>query len=608
MPYKPYPIYDYKSGLHLAKKPWLIPRDAWQRMTNAHLWRGSIVKRGGYALFHKFVHFKGNESLGSTVDSQLTYTGTLANTPIDTATKAVSIDVGSGWEIFTETAVGSGVLTGDQGGSGTINYTTGAYSITVYTNPGNGKAIVADYNWNDGNAVMGIYNFYTQAGSSQLLAFDTQRMNKYDAVNDKMVDPLESDTFTGGNSDFFWCENWKDKLWLCNNVDRIKTWNGTALAQPDFDIDGGGNDIDRTLLIFAYKGHLVFLRPTEKGTTHPQRARWSAAEDPTDWTNDGFVDAPTLDWIMGADFLGDDLIVFFERSVWCLKYTSDPDLPFRWEKIVDTEGSYATNSVIAFSDEVLTLGPVSFIATDGMDAYSIDKKVPDIVLDINQDKFDYIYSFIIEEMRQIWVSYPTINSTTTSDGIIVLNYEDDAWSKYDLAMSCFGYHEESEEPTFDDVDDPWDSIEWRWDDRIKQAGYPINLGGDTSGNIWKLEQGTSDNGSAIAFDLLSGDWNPYYEEGFGCRLGWIDIFVERDPDTTLTFKAWTDNKSEGAYVLSQDITLDDGSGETNIWVRVPINVEGESVTVGITHEAINANVNIHAIVPFFKKAGKIGYG
>ena len=45
--------------------------------------------------------------------------------------------------MFTDDA--AGVLTGDQGGTGTVNYTTGAISVTFNTAPTNGQAIQASF-------------------------------------------------------------------------------------------------------------------------------------------------------------------------------------------------------------------------------------------------------------------------------------------------------------------------------------------------------------------------------------------------------------------------------------------------------------------------------
>lgn len=66
------------------------------------------------------------------------FSGTLAD-PVDVGTLSITDTV----ETFTDN--GDGTLTGDQTGSGTITYATGAWSVTFNTAPTGGQAITADY-------------------------------------------------------------------------------------------------------------------------------------------------------------------------------------------------------------------------------------------------------------------------------------------------------------------------------------------------------------------------------------------------------------------------------------------------------------------------------
>lgn len=73
---------------------------------------------------------------GATVAFSNTYTN---NVPMQPG----SIIVDDLTEVFTDD--GSGILTGDQGGSGTVNYSTGAISVTFNTAPSDGQAIQASF-------------------------------------------------------------------------------------------------------------------------------------------------------------------------------------------------------------------------------------------------------------------------------------------------------------------------------------------------------------------------------------------------------------------------------------------------------------------------------
>lgn len=82
-----------------------------------------------------------SESIGTGDGSQKTFSGSLTNDCIKKGTLSIT----DGTETFTDN--GNGVLTGDAGGTGTINYASGAYSVTFNTAPSNGASITADYTY-----------------------------------------------------------------------------------------------------------------------------------------------------------------------------------------------------------------------------------------------------------------------------------------------------------------------------------------------------------------------------------------------------------------------------------------------------------------------------
>jgi len=79
------------------------------------------------------------ESVGTGDGVTKTFTGTTAQ-PLVVGRSVVVTD---STETFTDN--GNGVLTGSAGGTGTINYTTGAYSVTFFVAPGGSQPITIDY-------------------------------------------------------------------------------------------------------------------------------------------------------------------------------------------------------------------------------------------------------------------------------------------------------------------------------------------------------------------------------------------------------------------------------------------------------------------------------
>ena len=618
--YQQFPIYDFKAGLILSKDPWLLPKDAFPVMSNMYLDKGVMKKTQGYREWGRFVNGITDEALSNTVDTQLTYSGTLAQTPIRPGDLVIST-AGDG-ETFTDTADTDGyfvgVLAGNKtpAGSGTINYLTGAWSITYGSNPGAAHAITAVYSYYAGLPIMGMPTYYDDAGNSQFLVQNTKRINVYNPTTGKLNDLTETDVFTGDDNNFFWYDNWKERLFITNNIDRVKTYDGATLANLLIDIDNDTtNEVDTCLLIFFYKGHLILLRTMEDGVSFPQRARWSNSNSYTDWYGGsaGFVDCPTIDWIMGADFIGDDLIVIFEKSVWILKYTGDPLLPFEWQQIKSTEGCSATFSLLPFADEILFLGATSIMGTDALDIYNIDQKIPDFSLNFNQSAFQYVYGSVVEELRQAWLAFPSA-SADLNDTVLMLNYEEGNFATFALPIHCLGYYKVTDEPLWDDYDVLWDDLDMFWDEKSTQAGYPISLGGTHDGILYQLNYGGSwqtktlgANGwtvaeTSIPFSLYSGELNPFSEQGQKARLGFIDFLVNKDEGISFFVDFYVDGDTNP--YKTAEVTCDGGAG-TKVWKRVFAGAEGAFHQLQLRHVKANQTLNIHAMNFYLKPSGRI---
>lgn len=99
----------------------------------------SWIDAGNYTTVSNEVIGTGDGTL-KTFSDTLTFKGTSKKT-------CFGIVVTDGVETFTDDF--NGVLTGDKGGAGTINYTTGEISVTFNTAVSNSQNITCDYQWED---------------------------------------------------------------------------------------------------------------------------------------------------------------------------------------------------------------------------------------------------------------------------------------------------------------------------------------------------------------------------------------------------------------------------------------------------------------------------
>lgn len=709
MSYQPFLIAPSKTGLDRSIDPWLAPWDAFNVFKNAHIKRGVIRKRNGTEVFARFAVAQGaitditqaNPAVvtqvnhGFTTGQQIYITGVVGMTEVNNT-------------LFTVTSLSANT------------YSLDGIDSTAYT-----AYVSGGIGWYfQDEPIMGLKTFIKPDGTKQLCVFNTRRMGVYDpalpmgyifgagGTYTGGATNRFADYFTGDSSNFFHTENYRssatitdNKLYITNYVDNIYTWDGTSIVPftPQYGANPG-DIVNRCFFIFAFKQRLVLLSTEENGSLRPQRARWSQAQNPTQWSEivpgqGGFVDAPTGEFIVSAAFLKDVLIVQFTNSWWTLRPTSDPALPFRWDKITDYRPVNAPYASISYDKSVTGIGQGGYSECNGVQVERIDERIPDFVNEVNQDQFEKCYGARYLQEYQTWTLYPS-ESSVNSDKVLVLNEKEGNFSIYDLALSCLGTVNNEQDPAWQDYkafagdttatlpplvwvayDQEEDFGDQRWLSGYLQSGYPIFIGGTHDGYILHLDIGSDDQNSAISMELQSSNWNPYKEEGIGAQLGYIDFFVETDPITEilieffvnnetapyksqlLNFIPQTDNigdisdisnanpavvsihnhgletgdsiqiyRSEGmlslngqsftiTYIDEDNFSLDSvdssalpvylGNGivvkgefqGTKVWKRVFAGAIGFGHYIKITNNATDSPISIHAIMPWFRKAG-----
>lgn len=115
----------------------------WRKVGDVGSIRGSYIDNRQYTTVS-------NESLGTGDAAQKTFAGTLAAVTGVRTCFAIVVDavvVGGATETFTDNR--DGTLSSNLGGTGTINYNTGAISVTFFTAPDTAQSVLADYQWED---------------------------------------------------------------------------------------------------------------------------------------------------------------------------------------------------------------------------------------------------------------------------------------------------------------------------------------------------------------------------------------------------------------------------------------------------------------------------
>lgn len=568
MDYTPFPVSNFRTGLDSEVKPWLLPVDAFQSILNGYIHDGVTYKRAGMQEFGELVHYE---------------------------TRVVDIVAGPGniaiLQLFAPGTLIAGTrvqLNGATGGSfGSLNGIE--YTISIIIGPfvqlfaPDGTTLLMPggvYTLNSATLsifpelpVMGLRTFVNPGNERLLLAMDTRRVCLFDATINAFQ-PLDlADVFTGDNTNFFASATYgrtgafsTPAIFFTNNLDNIRYYQSgltTTALVPDANPTGAAVTIQTCRFMFSIKTRLLLLDTLENGTRFGQRMRWCRAGNPADtgsnWDqvvpgNGGFVDAPTSDNIISAKELQGIILVQFTNSYWTIKPTSDPALPFRWDKLNDFRASDSPYGGIGHDRYVITFGKRGIVACDAVEVTRIDDKIKNFVTDeINTTFFKQVYSERNYAARRSWTLYPSASTeATTSDYALVRTEEEGAWSIYKVQtldrngnpanMSCLGFGEVSQDLAFQDFDGrpgaPDQSFEQFANETFQsffvEGQSEVFLGGDQVGRVLFLEKDGDDLGEPIDFELVSAGWNPFKEQGVSAQLGYVDFYLDADKNTQFT--------------------------------------------------------------------------
>jgi hypothetical protein len=242
-------IASISTGLETYQKPFLIDNTAFPTLENALCFRKRLIKKPGSGQIPSTRGFQSRlqRVITSTVSNPimtLNGAGSGSSNLISVfslqSTSAIvpgSISFTDGTNTFTEPSPPNGTLIGVPGGSGTINYATGAVTIA---GGAAGQMVTGAFSYYPGLPVMGIESFESDAmASSQIdfpisLFFDTVYSYQYNGVN--FIDnsfykstgaPI---TWSGQNFQQFFSSNYFRVMFVTNNKPGAQFGSITAIT------------------------------------------------------------------------------------------------------------------------------------------------------------------------------------------------------------------------------------------------------------------------------------------------------------------------------------------------------------------------------------------
>lgn len=118
----------------------------------------------------------------------------------------------------------------------------------------------------------------------------------------------------------------------------------------------------------------------------------------------------------------------------------------------------------------------------------------------------------------------------------------------------------------------------------------------------------------VIFEIITKNFNPFVEEGQLSRLGYVDLFVSANDESNFRVQFYADDMLDynfNTYYQETMLTLTAG-GQTKVWKRIYVGAVAKEHTLRIYQnladfsvDTIDQPVKVHAIIPYFKPAGRI---
>ncbi len=522
MSYEPHLIAPYGkgSGLDLYQKPWLIGDDAFQKLDDAFTWRGSIRKRDGITPLARLPTHANINAISN------------ANPAVLTTTAAHGLQDAD--QVWLEGITDTDYLNLN---NTLFNITvTGGTTFSLQTLQGGNvdESVSAAPAGVAGTVHLPVQHLGTRiipnSLDEQLTAFTSTTAFIFNTTSSAFNDISFFQTsgaaiaWTGGGNSYHWSTNFADSVWVTNNFDPIRFYNGSTTLgwnNQRFQTVGAippAEFVFRALMIIPFKQRLVLLNTSEgavaPGSRFSQRARWSqigtpyvpasggdpavqlpatfsALTDVDAWRSDiqgkgGFIDAATTEQIVSAEIINDNLIVFFQRSTWRLRYTGVQILPFVWEQINSFYGSEATHGTIGFDQVAFTFSRFGFIAADTNNVRRIDEKIPDIAFQVETGDVntELLRVAAVRDFRRslFYWAYPDgADNSRLNNRVLVYNYEENTWSLFNMSLRTFGRYKSISDSTWASLTTPWVNTNRPWN--LLQAGFPQIVAGTESGHV-----------------------------------------------------------------------------------------------------------------------------
>ena len=384
--------------------------------------------------------------------------------------------------------------------------------------------------------VMGIFENYLPTSTVELLVCDKNHLYKYDNATDSFTviptagslgaihtfgitnnwDYVSGTTYLDkdNNQRFVFTSAGMSKIYFYDGTD-VKDFTNSTLPtpatsdNPDYEAPSLGALTNATKVMY-FNGRINFFVPKIGGKSYQQRVLYSAIKDASgngdkfNTVTSGKEDCPTFEHMNGAALLGDIVIMCFQRSSFILEKKTNDDKPYWIRKVPSVLGTDAFFSTVQWNFGIKSIGKTGAITCDGRSSKRFDNKIPYFTQDeIDADNFVLTYGGFDRLNGQFLFAYrDTASDLTdvTQDKVLVYNYEEETFAKFDQRFSVFGQTIDGESLAMNDILASAKHPTWGRMDTTQELMSKIGtenerqktLAGDNDGFIYELNRDYDD--------------------------------------------------------------------------------------------------------------------
>lgn len=317
--------------------------------------------------------------------------------------------------------------------------------------------------------------------------------------------PVTADTFPAD-----------DVLIFTNGRDNVQYYDGTSVQDvPNLVTAVGGSNCYADI-VKVKDNKVILFNTNENGSNYPQRVRWCATGDYTDWTtaNDaGYEDLyDTEDPVIAVARVGNDMAIYRDGSIYLMQYVGTTDLIYFFNRISDSEGAASAHSVIEHRRVNIVMGKQGFyVYSGGVEITEFGTELWEEIFGtsglFSTDHANVVHGFYLEEGKEYLFIFPAYGNASPT---MIARYSilDTAWSLRELGRAT--YHSGDAKTisglVWLEATGNWEDTEWTsidWDDITLQAGDSeilfAGVDGDGNGQVFDYNaDNTDDDGVDIS--------------------------------------------------------------------------------------------------------------